>query len=210
MRKKIEKGLYLVVDPSMDQSELLEKLRQVVSAGVVAIQVWNNFQSDEHLRTVVQKVQAICRPAGVPVILNDRWQEAIEIGLDGVHFDAIPSDWDEFKDRGADLLVGLTLNNDLDVADWAHANHVDYVSFCSMFPSSTANSCDLVAFDNVKLLAERYAIPVFLAGGIRPDNMTELDGLPYYGIAVVSGVMEASSPADAVAHYTKNLKYQLI
>lgn len=207
MKKQIKKGLYLVLDPAMEEKELLHKLKEVVGQGIVAVQLWDNFESDEQALDISLKVIDICRPADLPVIINNRWELLEEVDFDGVHFDVIPKDWEDFRELSSKgLLVGITVNNGLQVAEWAVREGLDYVSFCSMFPSSTANSCDLVALDSVKELTNKHDIPVFLAGGIRHDNLAELDSLDYHGIAVVSGVMSSNDPAQYAAQYIKHLK----
>lgn len=207
MRKQIKRGLYLVVNPAMEERELLRKLKEVIGDGIVAVQLWDNFESDEQALDISLKVIDICRPVDVPVIVNNRWGLVEEVDFDGVHFDAVPQDWEDFKScLSKNFLVGITVNNDLQVAEWAVREGLDYVSFCSIFPSSTANSCDLVAFDSVQELTKKHDIPVFLAGGIRHDNLAELDALDYHGIAVVSGVMSTDDPAQSVADYMKYLK----
>lgn len=207
MKKALKRGLYLVIDPGMDFYLMLDRLRQVVTKGIVAVQVWDNFRSEGDVEKVSAAILDICRQQGVPVLLNNRWEEAVRLGADGVHFDHMPEDWAVFKEHSPqDMLVGLTVNNDLEVAKQAVGEGIDYVSFCSMFPSETANSCDLVALESVRQLTEAYDIPVFLAGGIRPNNLAELHELNYHGIAVVSGVMGAEDAGEAVDMYHKNIK----
>lgn len=207
MKRTLKKGLYLVVDPSVGLPSLMDRLRQVVDKGIVAVQIWDNFTSEDELVEVCSAIIKSCHEANVPVILNNHWEEAVRLGADGVHFDAIPYDWPQIKKQcKEEMLIGLTVNNDLNIARWAISEQLDYVSFCSMFPSETANSCDLVALESVRELTEAHDIPVFLAGGIRPDNLHHLHELDYYGIAVVSGVMGAERPAEAVELYLDKIK----
>lgn len=206
MKTKLRKGLYLVLNPAMVEYELLRKLTMVVREGIVAVQLWDNFESEDHALELSKKVIDICRSADVPVLINNRWRLAEQIRFDGIHFDTIPRDWNMLKKMWSHrLLLGITVNNDLRVAEWAVKEGFDYVSFCSMFPSDTANSCDLVAWDSVKKLTKMHDIPVFLAGGIRHDNLATLDDLDYHGIAVVSGVMNSADPASSAAKYIEQL-----
>lgn len=207
MKKQLEKGLYLVIDPSKDLSFIVDRLPQVLGKGIVAVQVWDNFRSLEDLPKICCAIMEICRRFGTPVLLNNRWEEAIGLGMDGVHLDNIPMDWSSLRLKfPKDMILGMTVNNDLDVARWAVQAQLDYVSFCSMFPSDTATSCDLVALDSVRKLTEEHRIPVFLAGGIRPDNLDLLNELDYHGIAVVSGIMGAEDPARSVELYNEKIK----
>jgi len=49
-------------------------------------------------------------------------------------------------------------------------------------------------------------MPIFLAGGIRPENIGKLKELSFDGIAVISGVMGSDNPDEAVREYVKQLK----
>ena len=93
---------------------------------------------------------------------------------------------------------------------WADDHALDYISFCSMFPSSTANSCELVSFETVRQARLITSLPIFLAGGIRPGNIEALKELDYSGIAVVSGVMSANNPAEAINLYHEKLNQSLL
>src|SRR6185369_6565581 len=100
-----------------------------------------------------------------------------------------------------------TCNNDLAIVDWAMKQKLDYISFCSVFPSSTSNSCDLVSFDTIRRAREITSLPIFLAGGISPDNMKRLRELDFDGVAVISGIMNQDDPAQAAKKYLTELNY---
>lgn len=204
---KINSGIYLVIDPSIEESQLIESLEKAISAKPCALQVWDNFQSPDQVAPLICKIKAICRGTGIPILMNNHpeWVELFD--LEGVHFDVLPSDhlssFPKLKQQGK--LIGVTINNDFDQIQQALIAKVDYLSFCSMFPSSTANSCDLVEFRTVQKTREITSIPIFLAGGISPEKIPQLTDLDFDGIAVVSGVMSAEDPGKAISHYQKLL-----
>lgn len=49
-------------------------------------------------------------------------------------------------------------------------------------------------------------MPLFLAGGIKPENMSKLVGLPFDGVAVVSGIMDSEKPNETIKAYLKQLR----
>src|SRR5690606_14732905 len=93
----------------------------------------------------------------------------------------------------------------LSAVRWAAENEIDYLSFCSMFPSSTANSCELVDFETVRSARSIFQKPIFLAEGLKHGNLGKLEGLLYDGIALISGIMSADDPAGAIRKYYENL-----
>ena len=205
-KRMITSGLYLVIDPSMEEKTLLHKLEIVLSEKVAAVQIWDNFNPGHHVHELIRSVVALAHASGVPVLINNRWELLQDTPLDGVHFDSIPKDFAAVKKAvGRPFIAGLTCTNDLSLVQWATREQFDYVSFCSVFPSATATSCELVTFDTIREAKRLSTLPIFLAGGIKPGNMDELAGLAYDGIAVISGVMSADDPRQSIKAYLEKL-----
>lgn len=201
-----KKGIYLVVDPSMEEKILLERLKQALQEKIVAVQIWDNFNTEEEILLLTNKICELCHASEVPVLINNRWELMADAALDGVHFDEIPEDISKIRGKfRKQFLSGLTCNNDLKCLEWAEKHQFDYISFCSIFPSTTSNSCELVDFDTIRKAKERSSLPIFLAGGISPENIEKLNYLNYEGVAVVSGIMNADNPGEAVQNYMKKL-----
>lgn len=206
-KKKISGGVYLVIDPSMKEAELLGKLGKLEGAEIAAVQVWDNFALAGRKEELVEKILSICRGKAVPVLINNDWQLAKATGADGVHFDEIPQNLDFVRNElKEDSLLGLTCNKDLEIVSRAESLGLDYISFCSIFPSGTSNSCELVSFDTLKKAREITGLPIFLAGGIRPDNIGELAGVDFDGVAVISGIMGEDNPAAATRQYLNQIE----
>lgn len=204
--KKIESGLYLVVDPSMEQTMFFNKAQQVLEQKIAAVQIWDHWIKTVDKKSVIEKLCALCRAKLVPLVINNDWQLLREFDLDGIHFDEIPSNFEETrKNIGREFIVGITCNNDLATVEWANRHKLNYVSFCSVFSSSTSNSCDLVSFDTIRRAREITSLPIFLAGGISPDNMNKLRDLDFDGVAVISGIMNHDDPALATRKYLTEL-----
>ncbi|WP_341224829.1 thiamine phosphate synthase [uncultured Arcticibacterium sp.] len=199
-------GIYLVIDPSMEEGLLLSKLSSALKEKLAAVQIWDNFNEEQNIPDLVQKVCELCHAKKVPVFINNRYDLLSNTNLDGVHFDEIPENYSELKVKiGKPFLSGLTCNNDLEWIRWANENKLDYISFCSIFPSSTAISCDLVEFETIQKASETFTNSIFLAGGIKPENIEKLSSLKYNGVAVVSGIMSSDTPDLAIKQYQEKL-----
>ncbi|CAM4109514.1 thiamine phosphate synthase [Aquirufa beregesia] len=202
MKKVMRSGIYLILDPSMDREELMNKLEEVIQEDIAAVQIWDNFLLGENILDLIDQIVQKCHRQHIPVLINNRWDLLALTPLDGVHLDSIPQDFHEIQQAcKKEVLWGITCNNDLMVVQWAENNGFNYISFCSMFPSSTANSCDLVHFDVVQDARKISNIPIYLAGGIKPENMELLNELPYSGIALVSGIMNSAQPKESIKKY---------
>ena len=207
MKKKIQNGVYLVIDPSMKQQQLFERLASVLKEKICAVQIWDHFINEEVKHEIIPLVCAMCKAANVPVLINNDWILLKKYPLDGVHFDVLPANLEEIrKEVGRDFIAGVTVNNSLDVVESAGQNKLDYISFCSVFPSFTSNSCQQVTFDTIRNARTLTSMPVFLAGGMRLENISKLDELDFNGVVVISGIMQAEDPAQAAKQYNQLLK----
>ncbi|HWK99474.1 MAG TPA: thiamine phosphate synthase [Parapedobacter sp.] len=207
-KRTIGTGVYLVIDPSMNRSELYDKLDAVLAEGIAALQIWDHFREGDDIPKLINELCLRCHAKDVPVLINNLWPYLIDTPLDGVHFDAASRDYKAVQAAiGRPFLCGITATNDMTPVWWARDHQADYISFCSMFPSSTADSCEIVTPASVNRAKAIYSGPVFLAGGIRPDNVAELNELHYAGIAVISGIMSSDTPGKTIRQYQKNIPY---
>lgn len=206
MKKKIKPGVYIVVNPAQDKKEVLHRLTQLKDEEISAIQVWNNPDVEKMDEELIDGIIHLFK-GSTPVLINNQWEMLKTHAFDGVHFDTIPDNYDEIiSEVNRDFIKGVTLGNELDVVRKAEELNFDYLSFCSMFPSQTTDSCEIVRPETVKKCREMTGMPLFLAGGIRPDNVNLLSDLSFQGIAVISGIMSAESPKEALKEYQNQLK----
>lgn len=198
-------GVYLVVDPSMKQKVLLEKVEQALDGGVNILQVWNHWpggMSKPDKEQLITYITEMAADYDVPVLINEEWQFLKTSPLDGVHFDEVPENYDQIKEEiERDFIAGITCSNDLDIVRWADDNEMDYISFCAMFPSPSVGSCEIVKAETVQLAREITSLPLFLSGGITPDKVDDLKGLDFNGIAVISGILKDDNPQQRASDY---------
>lgn len=214
IRERIsEHNVYLVVDPALDEGLLEEKVGQALEGGVGILQVWDHWPDEidtDGKRRLTERICGWARPYGAPVLINGEWPLMLATGLDGVHFDTMPQDMDRIRDDiGRDFIAGVTCGNDLEVVARAEAQGMDYISFCAMFPSPSAGSCEIVQPQTVRKARQMTDLPLFLSGGITPQNVDELKGLDFSGVAVISGILEADDPKAETANYKKALSGML-
>src|SRR5262249_61089350 len=98
-----------------------------------------NKPADAELRRdQVTALLPVCRAAGIPLIVNDDLDLAIELGADGVHLGRDDSDPAEARRRLAPgRLLGVACYNRLDAGLPAVARGADYVAFGAAFPTAT-------------------------------------------------------------------------
>lgn len=203
MRK--EKHIYIIVDPSMEINELCTKLDLILKTKVFAVQIWDHFEKEENVENIVIKIKSICNKNNVPILINNRWDLANKFDLDGIHFDEIPFNYELIKSLFNNKIKGITLTNNLESIEWLNSNEFHYISFCSIFPSTTSNSCEYVQLDTIKKATKIFKNSIFLAGGINLETIDKLKDLEFDGVAVISGIMNASNPSKTIQLYNDKL-----
>lgn len=206
---KITGGVYLVLDPAMEREKLMDTLHQALKGGVQVLQIWNHWPSNFTMKQkaeLTDKIVNLAEEYGAPVLINEEWELLKTTRLHGLHFDKIPPDISHIKTSlSRPFLLGVTCSNNLDVIEWANRHQADYISFCSMFPSVSAGNCEIVRPETVQKARERTRLPLFVSGGVTPQNLRELTSLGINGVAVISGILGSESPEKTTANYKKAL-----
>lgn len=207
--KEIRKGVYIVIDPAMDQSLLRSRIGRLINEDLAAIQIWDNFDKVKSISEILAEIIHLYKDTRVPILVNNRWELLKEFDLDGVHFDTIPDNWMHINNNiGRNFIKGVTLTNDLTIATKAESLQFDYLSFCSIFPSQTSTSCELVDITTIHKCKELSTLPIFLSGGITPQNIQTLKSIAFDGVAVVSGIMNTADTLSSWKEYNNTL-YQI-
>lgn len=201
MKKEVSKGIYVVVNPTVEAEHLLRQLNKIKNQDIAALQIMEvpGWKVDKGpLKAIID----LFSETSTPVLVNNQWRLCGELPFDGVHFDSLPGNLTEIKQSiGRPFLKGLTLENDLSQVKNAEDLGFDYFSFCSLFPSSTVKNCEIVDPETIVKCRKFTRLPVFLAGGINLENIRSLKGLPFDGIAMVSSVMSAEKPEEILREF---------
>lgn len=209
-KKEIKGGLYLVIDPSQGIDALAPTIESALEGGVDVLQLWNRWHPQQDHESFINSVCEIARPYNVPVLINEAWEWLRSTPLDGVHFDKIPQDWNNLRQFiGRAFVAGITAGNNFDIITWAIEHQLDYISFCSMFPSASANACEIVSHDTIQRTRALTTMPIFVAGGITPENVSTLFDLGIDGIALISGIVKAKDPKQAAIAYKQIVSEKL-
>ena len=205
----IRGGVYLVVDPSLLTDGSLQKIKPALKSGLAAIQVWNHWKDISAKAEIVQNLVQLAQPFNVPVLINENWELLMETDANGIHFD-LPSDNLALirKAIGRKIITGITCGNDLNTVQYAIDQKMDYISFCSVFPSGSANSCEWVKPATIAAAREITNMPIFAAGGITAGNLPEILPTGINGIAVINSIMKADDPAAVTTEFNNILQQQ--
>ncbi len=148
-----------------------------------------------------RRLLVVCRAEGVPFILNDRPDLALECGADGVHVgqdDAPPALARRIVGDGA--LVGLSTHSVADL-EGALQEPVDYLSAGPVVPTPTKPGRPGTGLSYIAEAAHRSserpagtALPVFVTGGVAPGSVPELVAAGASRFVAVRYLTEAEDP----------------
>lgn len=197
------RGLYLITPDEPDTARLLAKVAPLLGEGVAWLQYRNKAAGAGLRREQAAALQALCAPAGVPLLVNDDVALAMAIGAAGVHLGEDDGDIAAARSLlGPDATLGASCYDQLELARRAVAAGASYVAFGAFFPSTskatTRRASPALLRDAAGLGVARVAI-----GGITPDNAGPLVAAGADLLAVIGGVFDAADPVAAVHAYTR-------
>lgn len=195
-------GLYAVTPDEADTTRLIALVTQVVAGRPALLQYRSKLDSAAVREVQARAILAICRSAGVPLIINDDLQLALAIGADGVHLGR--DDGDPAHARaalGASGIVGVTCYD-----EWARAQAgvqagADYVAFGAMFVSPTKPHAVRAPLALLRRARQELGVPVAAIGGITLDNVDAVIAAGADFPAVISDVFLAPDPAARVRSF---------
>lgn len=127
---------------------------------------------------------------GIPVVVNDDPQLAVDSGADGAHIGR--SDGDPQRARrilGADRILGVTVHSPGELGAAVEAG-ADYVGVGSVFPTKTKDDVRAVGTELIEEIASMTSLPVVGIGGIDAGNIEEVLDAGAAGAAVISAILE--------------------
>jgi thiamine-phosphate pyrophosphorylase len=188
---------------------LIPIVEQALEGGVDIVQIWGEQAETSVLKTVGREILSLTRVRSALCLVTDKLELCREIGADGVHFDGyeLPSLPPNEAKRvlGGDKVIGVTCGNSVEKLRWAQENGADYVSFCSVFPSTSVDSCEIVPLEMIRTAKRLLTIPVFASGGITVDNLEAVLEAGADGVAVVSAILKAPNPKLAAKTFKEKL-----
>lgn len=197
------RGLYLITPDEADTARLLARVAPLLGQDVAWLQYRNKAADAALRREQAAALQALCAPAGVPLLVNDDAALALAIGAAGAHLGE--DDGDVAAARallGPDAILGASCYDRLDLAGRAVAAGASYVAFGAFFPTSSKATTRRATVDLLRDAAP-LGVPRVAIGGITPANAGPLVEAGADLVAVIGGVFEAPDPVAAVRAYAR-------
>lgn len=195
---KFDSGLYFITDSTnYSGEEFLYRVEEALKGGITLLQLREKNKSTKEYIQLAEKVHALAGRYNVPLIIDDRVDVALAINAEGVHVGAedMPVKTAR-KLMGNNKIVGATAKT-VPWAKDAYEQGADYLGVGAIYPTTTKVKTVLTSTDTLRDICNAVPIPVNAIGGLNPDNIDILSGIPIAGICVVSAIMKADDPKVA-------------
>lgn len=200
MKPQINYHLYLVTDEvERCRYGLVETVKRAVEGGVTLVQYRSEKLNHEEQKAQVLPLQAYLRSVGVPLIINDNVQLAVEIDAEGIHIGQNDMPVAEARALiGPNKILGLTVTTAEQMAKVA-PTMVDNIGCGPVFPTITKDDAPPpMGVEGWAALARQSPLPIVAIGGLNQERTAAIraTGLAA-GVAVVSAICAAEDPTQA-------------
>jgi len=176
---------------------MAEFLPAVLRGGVDVVQL-----REKELPGAIQLEQArimvpICRDFGVPFVMNDSPELALEAGADGVHVGQEDTSVERCRALlGDSAIVGLSTHSPSEFDD-ALGRDATYFSAGPIVPTPTKLGRAGTGVGYALESQSRSPRPVFVTGGVNANNVADLVDAGLRHFVIVRALTEATDPEDA-------------
>jgi thiamine-phosphate pyrophosphorylase len=187
------RGLYAITPESGD----IERKTRLALEGGIALLQYRQKKRDLHLAGAIVRLG---KEFGVPVIINDDVDLAVELNADGAHLGRDDGDLAPARKRLQGKLLGASCYNDAALARRAVKAGADYIAFGSVFSSPTKPAAVRAPLE---LFAEPLGVPIAAIGGITLDNAPKVITAGADLLAVITDLFDAPDIRQRARDYGK-------
>lgn len=180
-----------------DRPDLAAFLGACIDGGVDVVQLRDKHLDARPLLDRARLAAGVCAGSGVPFVLNDRPDLALEAGADGVHVgqdDAPPAL--ARRILGPDAIVGLSTHAPAEL-DAAAGEPADYLSAGPVAATPTKPGRPGTGLGYLAEVAARATVPWFVTGGVTPETVPAMVAAGARRFVVVRWLTEATDPRSA-------------
>jgi len=191
--------LYAITDRSwLKGRDLVDMVAEALDAGITCLQLREKDATPGEEEKLAREIQALCKYAKVPFIINDNVELAARIGADGVHVGQDDMACSDARRRlGRNAIIGVSAST-VEQARAAQAAGADYLGVGALFHTDTKPEAGDLTPAQLREICDAVDIPVVAIGGLNAQTIPVLANTGVAGAAVVSGIFAADDVEAAV------------
>ena len=202
--------LYAVTDRAWTgRQSLMEQVECALKGGVTCVQLREKELDEAAFLEEAIQMKQLCAKYGVPFIVNDSVEIAIQCGADGVHVGQSDREAGHVRQMvGEKMMIGVSART-VEEALAAQAAGADYLGVGAMFSTSTKLDAHVLSHQTLRDICAAVDMPVTAIGGINEENMMRLAGSGVDGVALVSAIF-AAEDIEAACRRLKTLSEEMV
>ena len=203
-----ELRLTLVTDRRQTRDrELVAVVGDCLAAGLRAVQIREKDLTASELARLCRALREPTRAAGALLIVNDRVDVALAVEADGVQRTgtSLPlADIRAVADKR--LRVGASVHSLAEALE-AEQDGADWIVFGPIYDTPSKRAWGPPqGLAPLARVAQSVRIPVIAIGGITVERVRQVRETGAHGVAVISAILGADSPAEATRAFLERLR----
>lgn len=205
--------VYFIMGSNNCTKEPLQVLRDALEGDITIFQLREKGEgalTGEKRIDFAKELQALCKEYGVPFIVNDDVELALELDADGVHVGQDDEGITSVRKKMGDKIIGVSTHT-IEEARWAIENGADYLGVGPIFPTSTKKDTKAVqGTEGLKYFREQeITIPIVGIGGITIENTASVIEAGADGVSVISAISLAESAYESTKKLAEEVNKSL-
>jgi thiamine-phosphate pyrophosphorylase len=203
--------LYLMMSQAhVGERDFLDVLKQALEGGITCFQFCENEVSayqEEQVKELALQSLVLCKSFGIPFMVYEDVEFAMEIGADGVHVESGKDLVDIRKTIGPDRLLGVATKSEKEAFAASEAS-VNYISVGPVYVEQNQNVIENVTGTDLirEIVGHLPGMTVIASGGISERRVGEVIRAGAKGIMVNTAILEGEDPFEA----TRRLKGRIL
>jgi thiamine-phosphate pyrophosphorylase len=198
MAQNCDLSVYFVADPHSCGGRSLDSVvLSALKGGITLLQLRNKEDGFEPVFAQAVRLKALADDFGVPFLVNDYPEIAMQCGAAGVHLgheDDTPKEAREFL--GSEAIIGMSSYAEQHFKD-LNPKIVNYAGTGPFFASKTDKGKVVLGAERFSALIKNSPVPVVAIGGITPERASEAIRAGAQGVAMMRAISEAVDPEEA-------------
>lgn len=195
--------LYLITDPALcAEMGVVETVRRAVAGGVSMVQLRDKHATTAQRVILARAIMKVLKGTGVPLIVNDDLEAALQSGADGAHIGQSDGSPRLARARlGPDRILGLSCET-LQTVIAANDAPVDYLGLGPIFATDTKSDHEHpIGMSGLFDLVSCTDFPTVAIGGLNAIHVTAVAAAGADGLSVVSAICGQDDPRKSAADF---------
>jgi thiamine-phosphate pyrophosphorylase len=206
--------LYVLIDGGSSECAFVERVRELLAAGVTVLQLRDKKLVDRDLLVRARLLRRTLDEAGSAqmegearalFIMNDRPDLALLAQADGVHVGQDELSVSDVRQLvGPHMIIGVSTHT-IAEARQAVLDGANYLGCGPVFASQTKAFNRFPGLDFLREVAAEISLPAFAIGGIDSENLAEVRRTGFTRVAIGSAIWNAPDPQHAASAFQVQL-----